>query len=132
MLGQATVEDYITDVVTCYSFIPSPLVLIGHSMGGIVSQKVAEKMGIHKLILFDSAPCRHVTENYLSLDPKRLNLSRRAFIMLEDGTVYIDPKPDIIKKLLFEKDNVSDEELIQTVSLLGRESAAVASQHGSC
>ncbi|MCX8042946.1 MAG: alpha/beta fold hydrolase, partial [Desulfobacterota bacterium] len=129
-LGQATVDDYIDDVITCCNALSLPIVLIGHSMGGIVCQKVAEKIRVHKLILLDSAPCRYVTENYLSLDPARLELSRRAFVMLPDGTVYIDPQPAIVRKLLFEKDNVSEEALMQTVSLLGRESAAVAAQHG--
>lgn len=130
LLGQATVDDYVTDVMTCCSSITAPVILLGHSMGGIVCQKVSEKFRVYKLILLDSAPCLQVTEPYLSIDPERREISRRAFIHLRDGTVYMDPNPDTIRRLLFEKNNVSDEALMQTVSLLGRESGLAAARHG--
>jgi len=129
-LGMATTIDYVADVATCCAAIPGPVILVGHSMGGIVCQKAAEQSRVHKLILLDSAPCRHVTEHYLSIDPRRMKTSRKAFQMLPDGTVCMDRNPDIVRELFFEKNKVSDEALMQTVSLLGRESAKSAADHG--
>jgi len=129
-LGQAAVEDYVTDVKTCLAAIGREAILIGHSMGGIVSQKVAEDSRIKKLILLDSAPCRQITETVLELDAERLELTRHAFLPLPDGTSIMERNPDIIKKLLFEKNKVSDEALMQTFAFLGRESTLVLQKHG--
>jgi pimeloyl-ACP methyl ester carboxylesterase len=129
-LGQAEVEDYVTDVITCLNAIDTETILIGHSMGGIVSQKVAESTRIQKLILLDSAPCRHITENYLELDPERFEITRSAFLPLPDDTSIMERNPDTVRKLLFEKNKVSDEALMQTFALLGRESTRVMQKHG--
>ena len=48
-LGQATVADYVADVKTALAAIGREAILVGHSMGGIVSQKVAESAPLHTL-----------------------------------------------------------------------------------
>lgn len=129
-LGEAVVEDYVTDVKNCLTAIGKDTILIGHSMGGIVSQKVAESTRLQKLILLDSAPCRQITEAFLELDAERLEFTRHAFLPLPDGTSIMERNPDTIKKLLFEKNKVSDEALMQTFAFLGRESTLVLQKHG--
>jgi pimeloyl-ACP methyl ester carboxylesterase len=129
-LGNAVVEDYVTDVKTCLTAIGKEVILIGHSMGGVVSQKVAEGVRLHKLILLDSAPCRQITETFLELDPERLAITRSAFLPLPDGTSVMERSLDTVRNLLFEKNKVSDEALMQTFAFLGRESTLVLQKHG--
>ena len=128
-LGKATVEDYVADVCSCLEAIGADPVLIGHSMGGVVGQKVAESSRIKKLILLDSAPCKHITETCLQLDPKRVALTRDMFIPQSDKTLRMTPDREKIRQLLFEKNKVSDETLSQSAAFLGRESAQVLENH---
>lgn len=129
-LGKASVEDYVVDVKTCLTALGSEVILIGHSMGGVVSQKVSEGVGVQKLILLDSAPCRQITETFLEIDPARLEMTRNVFLPLPDGTSVMERNLDTVKALLFEKNKVSDEALMQTFTFLGRESTLVMQKHG--
>ena len=128
-LGKAVVEDYVRDVGECLAAIGAETVLVGHSMGGVVCQKVAESNPVKKLILLDSAPCKAVTEQYLQLDPERAELVKNLFMHQPDRTVVMVPDKGKIKKVLFEQNKVSEEVLVQAVTFLGRESAAVLERH---
>lgn len=48
------VDDYAEDVLKVMSWIDQPVVLIGHSMGGITAQKAAEQARLRALILLAS------------------------------------------------------------------------------
>ncbi len=128
-LGNAVIEDYVQDVGEGLKAIGAETILVGHSMGGVVCQKVAESIPVKKLILLDSAPCKEVTEQYLQLDPRRAELVRNLFRYQPDGTVVMAGDYKLIKEVLFEKNKVRNETLVQTVAFLGRESAAVLEQH---
>lgn len=49
-----SVDDYAEDVLKVMSWIAQPVVLIGHSMGGITAQKAAEQATLRALILLAS------------------------------------------------------------------------------
>jgi len=49
-----TVGDYAEDVLKVLNWIDRPAILIGHSMGGITVQKVAEQKNLRALILLAS------------------------------------------------------------------------------
>jgi pimeloyl-ACP methyl ester carboxylesterase len=128
-LGKATVEDYVQDVHECLAAMGGETILIGHSMGGVVSQKAAEGTPLKKLILLDSAPCKAVTEGFLELDSKRKEVIETVFVPQPDGTILWAKDPDKTRLMLFEKNKVSAEVLAETVDCLGRESARVLQQH---
>lgn len=128
-LGKAVIEDYVQDVCECLTAIGAETILVGHSMGGVVCQKVAESTPVKKLILLDSAPCKELTEQHLQLDPRRAELVKTLFLYQPDGTVRMRTNQEHIKEALFEKNKVSAETLLQTVAFLGRESAAVLERH---
>jgi len=44
-------QDYVADVLRVLDCIGTPVTLMGHSMGGIIAQKVAEVVGLNALIL---------------------------------------------------------------------------------
>ena len=63
--GQVSVMDYVTDVHDAAAGIRErhsqvPLVLVGHSMGGLVAQKVAESASPAAVILLSSVPPRGI------------------------------------------------------------------------
>lgn len=128
-LGRAAVDDYVQDVHECLAAIGGQAILIGHSMGGVVSQKAAEGTPLKKLILLDSAPCKAVTEGFFELDQKRKEMTGTMFIPQPDGTLLWAKDRDKTSALLFEKNKVSAEVLAETVDCLGRESARVLQNH---
>jgi pimeloyl-ACP methyl ester carboxylesterase len=128
-LGKAVTENYVKDVEDCLQVIGSEVILVGHSMGGIVSQKVAEYNRIEKLILLDSAPCKEITETCFQANPEVSQVLKDLFKSQLDGTVIMEKDKEKIKKIVFEKNKVSEETLAQTVAYLGKESAHVLKNH---
>jgi pimeloyl-ACP methyl ester carboxylesterase len=52
----AGIDEYVADVALVARSLPAPPVLIGHSMGGFVIQKYAERFGARALVLLASVP----------------------------------------------------------------------------
>jgi len=128
-LGKAVTEDYVKDVEECLKTIGAEVILVGHSMGGIVCQKVAESNRVKKLILLDSAPCKEITETCFQANPEVNQVLKDLFKPQPDGTVIMERDKEKIKKIIFEKDKVAEETLAQTVAYMGRESAHVLKNH---
>lgn len=55
-LGRTLMRDYVHDVLQVIASLPQPPVLIGHSMGALVSQLVADRYQPHGLVLLTPAP----------------------------------------------------------------------------
>ena len=55
-LRRTTIRDYVHDVLQTITELPEPPVLIGHSMGAIVCQLVAERYPLRGLVLLTPAP----------------------------------------------------------------------------
>jgi pimeloyl-ACP methyl ester carboxylesterase len=128
-LGKATTEDYVQDVKAALTAVGTEVVLVGHSMGGVVCQKVAEQNKLKGLVLLDSGPCKYITENFFTPNPEIMQTLQKVFSPQPDGTVLMNKDPDGIKKIMFEEDNVSAEELALTVAFVGRESAHALQNH---
>lgn len=58
-IGRLSVRDYVEDALEIARSLGNPIV-IGHSMGGLVSQKVAEAGACRALVLIASAPPRWI------------------------------------------------------------------------
>jgi len=128
-LGTFTPSDYVQDVLSCLDFIGGDVVLLGHSMGGVIGQKVAEQKQLAGLVLLDSAPCKEITVNYFRPDPAVNELLAELMVVHPDGTISLHKDPEKITQLFFEAGQVSNETLRQTVAFLGRESARVLKEH---
>lgn len=59
-LSRITVDDYMKDIREVLSFTAAPPILIGFSMGGILSQKIAETADLAGLVVIDSSISREV------------------------------------------------------------------------
>jgi pimeloyl-ACP methyl ester carboxylesterase len=58
-LGRVRLLDYVADVRLCLERL-GPAVVIGHSMGGLIAQKVAEEGGVAAAVFLTSAPPRGI------------------------------------------------------------------------
>ena len=58
-IGKVSLDDYVEDVLALAKQLGNPTV-IGHSMGGLVAQKVAEAGAARALVLISSAPPRWI------------------------------------------------------------------------
>ncbi|CAB4942859.1 MAG: alpha/beta fold hydrolase [Actinobacteria bacterium] len=55
-LGRATSRAYVHDIMQAITELPEPPVLVGHSMGAVLSQLVAERYPVRGLVLLTPAP----------------------------------------------------------------------------
>ena len=55
-LGRATTRAYVHDILQAITELPAPPVLVGHSMGALLSQLVAERYPVRALVLLTPAP----------------------------------------------------------------------------
>jgi pimeloyl-ACP methyl ester carboxylesterase len=58
-IGKVSIDDYVDDALTIARHLDNPIV-IGHSMGGLIAQKVAEAGACRALALISSAPPRWI------------------------------------------------------------------------
>jgi pimeloyl-ACP methyl ester carboxylesterase len=55
-LGRTLMRDYVHDIMQTITELPQPPVLVGHSMGGLLAQLVAERYPVRALVLLTPAP----------------------------------------------------------------------------
>jgi pimeloyl-ACP methyl ester carboxylesterase len=58
-VGRLSVLDYVADVTECLALL-GPAVVVGHSMGGLIAQKVAEGGGVRAAVFLTSAAPRGI------------------------------------------------------------------------
>ena len=61
------IRDFVADVATVAAMLPSPPILVGHSMGGFVAQKYLEGRLLPGAVLVASAPPRGLARSLLHL-----------------------------------------------------------------
>jgi pimeloyl-ACP methyl ester carboxylesterase len=108
-----TLDDYVDDVSTVLTWLGKPAVLIGHSMGGIIAQKAAEKTALKAMVLA------------ASVGPGQLGAIRDPVptgkpIMLDSDTV---------RSIWFHK--IDDESFKRVYSRLTPESPEVINEYSS-
>jgi len=76
-----TIDDYVARVVQIAAVLPKPLVLIGHSLGGIVAQLAAQRIESAALVLVASS------------GPRQLGLRRGELFPADQPVVFA---PDVV------------------------------------
>jgi pimeloyl-ACP methyl ester carboxylesterase len=108
LLLQASLEDYVDDVADVVKELPQPVVLIGHSMGGMVVQKYIELHPVKAMVLMNSVPPTGLSSSSVYLSFTAPFLVQQLGIMQTMGPEYI--ALSAVKKALF-SDNVPDSEV---------------------
>lgn len=79
-LSRTTIRDYVQDVLATIAELPEPPVLIGHSMGAIVAQLVAERCPMRGLVLLTPAPLHSAMGDLLAISNDRPVDAGRALV----------------------------------------------------
>ena len=59
-IGKVSINDYVEDALTIARYHDDNMIVIGHSMGGLIAQKVAEAGACRALVLISAAPPRWI------------------------------------------------------------------------
>ncbi|XDD51637.1 alpha/beta hydrolase [Leptospira sp. WS92.C1] len=116
---RVTIQNYVQDVKEVLAKLPEPPILIGHSMGGLVVQKILENTYIPKAILLASVPTHGVFRITIELMLKHPIRFLKMFATFSLYTYVEDPK--LSQELFFSK-RLSDEKAFQYTSQMQDES----------
>ena len=105
-LDRAAIEDYAIDVAAAAAMLPSPPLVIGHSMGGVVAQRYAAAGGAAGLIVLNSVPPRGLMAESIELYWRNPNLLMQ-FGLVQSG---LWPFADYarLREALFARDMSND------------------------
>lgn len=101
-LGRVRIGDYVDDAVTVARSLGNPIV-IGHSMGGLIAQKVAEAAACRTLVLMAAAPPRGIPVVTWQLLKRQLPLIAP---MVRSEVIY--PRRKDADALMFNRTPVAD------------------------
>jgi len=105
-----TLDSYLQDVLDILVWLDQPAVLVGHSMGGIIAQKAAERDPVRALVLVASVgpgqlgPIREPLPTEHPFMPTPQEARRLWFHRVDDGTFE-----DIYRKLVPESPSVMND-----------------------
>jgi len=66
-VDSARFDDYVDDVLTIISALPSPPILIGHSLGGLLAQRVAKRTSVPGVVLLATPTPRSMRQGAFRL-----------------------------------------------------------------
>jgi hypothetical protein len=119
--GEVGVTSYLEDVDKVVKWIGKDIILIGHSMGGVLGQKYAETKNPLKLILLHTAPPLSVIRE---IDFSAfMNRGKEQGRVMSDNVVESDSDPQKLIGYMFDDGNVEPEVLEQCHRAMGKESA---------
>ena len=129
-LGDCHFMDYVDDVETVVDYLKKAPYLFGHSLGGIVAQKYAERKNPAKLFLIDSGTCKALT---MKLDAQAVikGMVEKGVYVEKGGLVSMTSDLEKLRGFLFAEGLVEEEALKEYVQKHGWESkqAAMESAH---
>ena len=118
--AQVGVKEYLEDIDQAVKKIGNNLVLIGHSMSGLLILKYAEFKTLKGLIVSQSGPPRSVLQKR-GIEIKRA-MHKGSQQLLTDKSLLPMRDRDMVKAVLFDKGNVDEEAVTFVLEHLGEES----------
>ena len=82
-----SIENYVADVVAVFASLPTPPVLIGHSMGGLVVQKFLERTDAPAAVLLASVPPQGLLGSAIGLAMRKPGLMNDFNSLMGGGVV---------------------------------------------
>lgn len=124
-LGDCHFMDYVDDVAAVVGYLKQDPYLFGHSLGGIVAQKYAERKNPAKLFLVDSGTCKALTMK-LNAGAVIRGMSEKGVFVERGGLVSMTSDPEKLKGFLFAEGLIADEVLEEYIQKHGWESRQAA------
>jgi pimeloyl-ACP methyl ester carboxylesterase len=124
-LQRYRIDDYVADVISVLDEYPSARTLIGHSMGGLIGQRVATRVLLDRLILVASSPVGGMIK-----DGFRMVFRHPATflaVFLRRSFVRLYQKQNVAKSLLFHSET-PDQVVEQYLANLQEESWMAGNQ----
>ena len=118
--AEVGVNEYLEDIDKAVKKLGNDLVLIGHSMAGLLILKYAESKTLKGLIVSQSGPPRSMLQKR-GIEIKRA-MPKGGERLLTDKAVLPMKDRDMIKAMLFDKGNVDEEVVTFVLEHLGEES----------
>jgi pimeloyl-ACP methyl ester carboxylesterase len=103
-IGKVSLDEFVADALEVARSLKNPIV-VGHSMGGLMAQKVAETGACRALVLIASAPPRWIPVASWLLIKKQLKYARALF-----GSHPLLPDRDDANVLMFNRTPLADQE----------------------
>jgi pimeloyl-ACP methyl ester carboxylesterase len=117
------VSEYLADIEEALKSIGGQVVLVGHSMSGLLIVKYAESRQVAGLIVSQSGiPKTMMKKRGITFEGPAPGKGKRA---IEDGAIMPLKDREQVKSLLFDEDNVTEETVNFVTQMLGKESARV-------
>jgi len=128
-LGACHFIDYVDDVEAVVNYLKKDPYLFGHSLGGIVVQKYAERRNPAKLFLVDSGTCKALTQR-LDVQTIIRGMAEKGVYVEKGDLVTMTNDLEKIKGFLFDETLVEEEALREYVQKHGWESKQAAMESG--
>lgn len=104
-LDQYSISDYVNDVTEVIDVLPSPPLLVGHSMGGMVVQKYLERADAPGVVLMASVPPQGLWSSAVGMVMNKPALLQDLNSVMGGG----QPHPETLKEALFHQE-IADED----------------------
>ena len=118
-LRWTSIASYVADVEQVAEDLPREPVVIGHSLGGLIVQRLLERRRLPGAVLVAPAPRRGKGRGAVRLVRRAPLLATRLLLTLEPRTLF--STPELCRRLLFSP-TTSEETVNRCVALVGRES----------
>jgi pimeloyl-ACP methyl ester carboxylesterase len=118
--AQVGVNEYLEDIDQAVKRIGNNIVLIGHSMSGLLILKYAEFKTLKGLIVSQSGPPKSILQKR-GIEVKR-PMPKEGIRLVTDKAILPMKDRDMVRAALFDKDNVEEEAVTFVLENLGEES----------
>ena len=120
------VSEYLEDVAKAVDRVGGDVVLVGHSMSGLLILKYAESHRVAGLIVSQSGlPRSLMQEKGIEIKGPMPGKGQRE---IKSGAIVPMKDRALVEKMLFDKDNVEKESVDLVLKMLGEESARVGGE----
>jgi len=93
-LGRATMDDFVDDAAAVARHLGKPVV-VGHSMGGLIAQRLAERGAVHAAVLISPAPPKGI-----SVMSPRLAIRQLKYLPAIFGSKPVVPARDDLREIV--------------------------------
>lgn len=124
--GKVGVSEYLEDITKAVDRVGGDVVLVGHSMSGLLILKYAESHRVAGLIVSQSGlPRSLMQEKGIEIKGPMPGKGQRE---IKSGAIMPMKDRALVEKMLFDKDNVEKESVDLVLKMLGEESARVGGE----